>query len=78
VARALTAVLKHDRDLAVTLFLKLCVTEDALLRADGVESFMKYALHTHFKMLAPLLLRMIGADSEEAQIAGRGWHVRWL
>lgn len=70
VARALTAVLKHNRDLAVTLFLKLCVTEDALLRADGVESFMKYALHTHFKMLAPLLLRMIGADSEEAQIAG--------
>lgn len=70
VARALTAVLRHDRDLAVAFFLKLCATEEMLLQVSRVEAFMKYALHTHFEMLAPLLLRMIGADSQEAQIAG--------
>jgi hypothetical protein len=70
VASALMAVLKHDRDLAVELFTRLCGDDDALLRTEGVERFMGYALRTHFEALTPLLLRMIGSDSEEAQIAG--------
>jgi hypothetical protein len=70
VTRALVSVLKHDRDLAVKLFLRLCNTEDALLRTHGVESFMGYGLRTHYEELAPLLNRMLNADHEEANIAG--------
>jgi hypothetical protein len=69
-ARALISVLKYDRDLAVELFIRLCGEDDALLRTEGVERFMGYALRTHFEPLSPLLLRMIGSASEEAQIAG--------
>lgn len=70
VALALIGVLKHDRDLAVKLFLRLCNTEDALLRTSGVERFMGYGLRTHYTELAPLLDRMLNADHEEAKIAG--------
>ncbi len=70
VAGALISVLKHDRDLAVRLFLRLCETEDALLRTKGVERFMRYGLRTHYNQLAPVLDRMIEADNPEANIAG--------
>ncbi|HKC63364.1 MAG TPA: hypothetical protein VKB86_06990 [Pyrinomonadaceae bacterium] len=70
VARALIGVLKHDRDLAVKLFLRLCDTEDALLRTRGVESFMDYGLRTHYEELSPLLDRMLNADHDETKIAG--------
>jgi hypothetical protein len=66
----LIGVLKHDRDLAVRLFLTLCSVDDAILRATGVERFMKYGLRTHYKILEPILDRMLKADSEEASIAG--------
>jgi hypothetical protein len=70
VARALIGVLKHDRDLAVKLFLRLCNTDDAILRTHGVERFMSYGIRTHYEELSPLLDRMINADHEEANIAG--------
>lgn len=66
----LISVLKHDRDLAVRLFLTLCSLDDAILRATGIERFMKYALRTHYKILEPILDRMLKAESEEANIAG--------
>jgi hypothetical protein len=66
----LIGVLKHDRDLAVQLFLTLCSVDDAILRASGVERFMKYGLRTHYTMLEPILDRMLKADSEEANLAG--------
>jgi hypothetical protein len=69
-ARALIAVLKHDRDLAVRLFLRLCGSEDALLRTDGVELFMNYGVRTHYEALRPLLDRMLAAEHKEVNLAG--------
>jgi hypothetical protein len=66
----LIGVLKHDRDLAVRLFLTLCSVDDEILRATGVERFMKYGLRTHFKILEPILHRMLKAGNEEANLAG--------
>lgn len=61
-AQALTAILNYDRELAVSLFLQLCKTEDALLGTDTVEHFVYYALPTHFQKLAPILERAIASD----------------
>lgn len=62
-AEALTAMLlNYDRELAVSLFLELCKTEDALLGTDTVEHFLYYALPTHFQKLAPILERAITSD----------------
>ena len=66
----LIGVLKHDRDLAVQLFRTLCSVDDAILRATGVERFMKYGLRTHYTVLEPILDRMLKSGSEEANIAG--------
>jgi hypothetical protein len=66
----LIGVLKHDRDLAVRLFLTLCSVDEAILRASGVERFLKYGLRTHYTMLEPILDRMLKAVSEEANLAG--------
>lgn len=66
----LIGVLKHDRDLAVRLFLTLCSVDDAILRAAGVERFMKYGLQTHYTILEPVLDRMLKANSEAANLAG--------
>lgn len=70
VAHALISILKHDRNLAVKLFLRLCNTEDAILRTHGVERFMGYGIRTHYEELFPLLDRMLSVDDEEANIAG--------
>ena len=59
VADVLTAVLKHDRELAIRLFEQLCDTEDALLKTHYVERFLFYALQTHFEKLRPIVERMI-------------------
>ena len=60
---ALTAMLlNYDRELAVSLFLELCKTEDALLGTNTVEHFLYYALPTHFQKLAPILERAIASD----------------
>jgi hypothetical protein len=69
-ARALIAVLKHDRDLAIRLFLRLCETEDELLRTDGVETFMRYGVRTHYETLSPILDRMLTSEHSEANLAG--------
>ena len=59
VAQTLLAVLRHDRDLAVTLFRQLCNTEDALLQTHFIEQFLSYALQTHFQELSHILRRMV-------------------
>lgn len=69
-AWTLIGVLRHDRDLAVQLFMTLCSVDDAILRASGVERFMKFGLRTHYRTLEPILDRMLKADSEEANLAG--------
>lgn len=72
VLRTLTAVLVHDRDLAIRLFKKLCETEDVLLGTNNVEYFIKYASQTHFCCLKPILERMLTSEVPEAvRIAAR-------
>jgi hypothetical protein len=69
-AWTLIGVLRHDRDLAVRLFVTLCSVDDAILRASGVERFMKYGLRTHYNLLEPILNRMLRAGDEETNLAG--------
>ncbi len=59
VALALRAVLKYDRETALSLFSQLCETEDVLLQTSSVEHFIAPALHTHFTTLEPILQRML-------------------
>jgi hypothetical protein len=66
IVTTLTALLKHDRDLAVQLFQQLCETEDVLLGTYHVERFLKYALQTHFDSLKPILERMLSSEVPEA------------
>ena len=61
-AEALIAMLNYDRDVAVSLFLKLCDTEDLLLGTQTIETFLYYAMPTHFEELKSILERMIISD----------------
>jgi hypothetical protein len=70
VALAVTAILNYDRDLAVTLFLKLSEAEDTLLETRDVEDFLYYALSTHFQELLPILERMLISDSPKVVRGG--------
>ncbi len=67
---ALTAMLNYDRDLAVSLFQRLCDTEDALLGTQTVEYFLCYALQTHFEVLASIVKRMIMSQIPEVVKVG--------
>ena len=69
VALTLVNVLKYERDLAINLFLELCDTRDELLKARGVERFLKYSLQTHFAELLPILRRMINSGDEKNMTA---------
>jgi hypothetical protein len=70
VTAVLTAVLKHDRELAIRLFEQLCDTEDALLKTHYVDRFLFYALQTHFEKLRPLVERMIESLEPEVSTVG--------
>ena len=70
VADALLRVLRHDRDLAVDLFLKLCDTDERLLVTAPVKKFLRCSGPTHFKQLEPLLSRMINSTDEAVATAG--------
>jgi hypothetical protein len=69
-AEVLTAMLNYDRNLAVSLFLKLCETEDTLLGTRTVEHFLYYALSTHFQQLIPILERLITSNLPEVVRVG--------
>jgi hypothetical protein len=72
VAAVLTAVLRHDREMAVRLFGQLCDTEAILLKTHYIERFLFYALQTHFERLQPILERMLTSqESEVATVGGR-------
>ena len=65
VAQTLLGVLRHNRDLAVQLFVTLCQDADpGLLATPSIERFLRYALQTHFAPLALILESMIEADME--------------
>jgi len=70
VARTLLSALRHNRDLAVELFLTLCETDDQLLATHYVELFLKYAVKTHHEQLKPIISRMIESDIEEVATVG--------
>ena len=70
VARALLSVLRHDRDLAVELFLQLCEADDELLATHYVELFLHYGTKTHYGQLEPVLRRMVDSELEEVSTAG--------
>ena len=70
VAHALLSVMRHDRDLAVELFLTLCETDDRLLATHYVETFLKYAVKTHYEQMEPILSRMVDSEIEEVATAG--------
>ncbi|GHO65546.1 hypothetical protein KSC_044380 [Ktedonobacter sp. SOSP1-52] len=59
VALALRAVLRYDRESALSLFSQLCETEDILLQTSAIEQFIAQALHTHFTTVEPILQRML-------------------
>lgn len=70
VAKTLIAMLRHNRDLAIRLFQQLCEAEDALLKTEDIEGFLRYALQTHFEILKPILERMIISEIAEVAQAG--------
>ena len=73
VAEALLGVLRHNRDLAVELFVELCDADERLLATPHIEEFLKYAVPTHFHQLEPVLARMLESESEAVATAGACW-----
>lgn len=69
-AQCLLAILKTNRELAVELFIKLCGADDALLGTRYVESFLNYALRTHFPLLLPIVERMLASEDPKVRKAG--------
>lgn len=70
VAHCLIAMLKHHRDVAAELFLRLVNTREELLATHYVESFLYYMVPTQFDRLRPVVERMI--KSELADVAKAG------
>ena len=73
VAEALFSVLRHNRGLAVELFVDLCDTDERLLATPPFGEFLKYALQTHFHQLEPVLVRMVESNNETVATSGACW-----
>ena len=72
-AEVLVAILKHDRDLAVELFVQLCNSDDRLLATEHFQRFLRFAGQTHFRQLKPILSRMLSSSDENVAQAGSLW-----
>ena len=72
VAEVLIGVLVHDRDLAVELFLQLS-TDERLLATHHVETFLQYAIQTHFGQLESLISQMIESKHDGVATTGARW-----
>ena len=70
VAEVLVGILRYDRDFAVELFLELSDSDERLLATHYFERFLRYAIHTHFRELEPILSRIIESPYEETSVAG--------
>ncbi len=70
VAEVLTAMLNTDRNRAITLFLKLCEGDDAILGTRGAERFLFHACYTHYQQLKPLLERMLSSPRQKVVQCG--------
>ena len=73
VAEALLGALRHNRDLAVELFVELCDADERLLATTPLQSFLKYAVPTHFTALETILVRMMKSSDETVATAGARW-----
>jgi hypothetical protein len=77
-ARPLIAVLKNDRELAISLLQELVKTDDVLLATSFVEQLIAYLLHTHLEELHSLVERMLQSEDEGARTAGGRFATRAL
>jgi hypothetical protein len=71
VAEVLTALLNYDRDLSVSLFLRLCNNvDDTLFTSRHIERFLYYGSQTHFCTLRPILERELESDNVDVVNSG--------
>jgi hypothetical protein len=70
VAACLIALLKHDRDVAIDLFLRLVDTREELLEIREVERFIYLTVLTDYKRLAPVIDRMVASANDDIATAG--------
>ena len=57
-------------DLAITLFQRLCDSDDQLLQTHYVERFLYFALQTHLHALTQVLSRMVNSGIPEVAATG--------
>jgi hypothetical protein len=63
-------IYEHERDEAVSLFLRLCHNQQRLLGEYYVVRFLRYALQTHYSQLEEILKQMV--TSSDPKIAESG------
>jgi hypothetical protein len=68
VAVTLLAVLRHDREIAVGLFLELSDADGILLTTRHAEEFLRYALPTHSSSLATLLNQTMESPQDDVAV----------
>lgn len=69
-AEILIALLNRDEALAVSSFLRLIDTDDAILAARPVEEFIRYAAYRDVATLRPVLERMLNSTDDKVAQAG--------
>jgi hypothetical protein len=69
VVRCLLAGLNADRGEAVRLFLKLIENSSDVLRTGEIDSFLYYALSTHYRQLRGVLIEMLSLSKEARETA---------
>lgn len=69
-AVTLRSVYRHDRQLAVDLFLRLRDADEALWATRPFEDFISIAARTHLGEMRPVLADMLRSDAAEVQSAG--------
>lgn len=69
VIEALLPVLKHNREKAVQMFVKLCHCETSIVGTETFEDFVRYASYTHYSDLRANLLAGLESGSVAVQSA---------
>jgi hypothetical protein len=70
VAKCLIALLRHHRDAALRLFLRLVDTREELLGTPYIERFLYYTLQTNYDRLRPVVAAMIQSETADVATAG--------
>lgn len=70
VGGCLIALLKHDRQWAIDLFLRLVDTREELLGTRDVERFIYFCVLTDYGRLAPVIDRMVASPDDDVAVAG--------